>query len=62
MPMSPMPPMPPGAECPWSWSSFGASAIITSVVSSSPATEAAFCSARRVITLSDGKVADDGPP
>jgi len=48
MPMSPMPPMsgmPP--PCLWS-SSFGASATITSVVSSRPATEAAFCSARRV--------------
>src|SRR6266853_2677092 len=42
-----IPPMPPGGP-PWLCSSsFGASATMTSVVSSSPATEAAFCSARR---------------
>ncbi len=39
--------MPPGLGCMWSDSSFGASAIITSVISSRPATDAAFCSARR---------------
>ena len=39
----------PARMPPWLCSSsFGASAIITSVVSSRPATEAAFCSARRV--------------
>jgi len=38
---------PPGAPCACS-SSFGDSAIMTSVVSSKPATEAAFCRARRV--------------
>src|SRR5688572_26794591 len=39
--------MPPGAP-PWACSStFRASAIMTSVVSSRPATDAAFCSARR---------------
>ncbi len=45
-----MPPMPPGGmPPPWPWSSsFGASAIMTSVVSSRPETEAAFCRARRV--------------
>jgi hypothetical protein len=47
MPMSPMPPMSGMPPCLCS-SSFGDSATITSVVSSSPATEAAFCSARRV--------------
>ena len=45
----PIPPIPPGAPPPCACSSsFGASAIMTSVVSSRPATEAAFCSAKRV--------------
>ncbi len=44
-----IPPMPPPGGMPWLCSSsFGASATMTSVVSSRPATEAAFCSARRV--------------
>src|ERR1700687_4349904 len=48
MSIPPMPPMPPpGAPCACS-SSFGDSAIMTSVVSNRPATEAAFCRARRV--------------
>src|SRR5690349_18187218 len=47
MSMPPMPPMSGMPPCLCS-SSFGASATITSVVSSRPTTEAAFCSARRV--------------
>src|SRR6185369_11345810 len=44
-----IPAMPPrGMPPPACTSTFGLSAIITSVVSNSPATEAAFCSASRV--------------
>ena len=50
MPMPPMPPIPPmsGMPPPAPASSFGASATMHSVVSSSDATEAAFCRAVRV--------------
>jgi len=49
MSMSPMPPMPPiPPPPPIGLSSFGASATIASVVRMRPATDAAFCSAKRV--------------
>jgi hypothetical protein len=43
--MSPMPPMPPGGMA--GAFGFGFSATMASVVTSSPATEPAFCSAAR---------------
>jgi hypothetical protein len=43
--MPPMPPIPPMSGAPWPDSSFGASATMAYVVSSSPETDAAFCSA-----------------
>src|SRR5438552_1637832 len=57
-----IPPMPPGGPAWLCSSSFGASATMTSVVSSSPATEAAFCSASRVTLVGSRMPTTEGAP